>query len=1022
MAEKFILDMHVKYMHKNFQDLIKAIREGSLTHDEEFLQNPNKDKILKRIDTIHHKKFTCIDCSINKAKAHRRITNESKMNAEFHNPFYEGHVDIYGPVMLKKNETPYGGHKYAIIYITRHGHYGMVEFVNDRTKNDKMAIFEAWRLKARDLGWHMEKLHFDSDSIFESKEFQQLLNQKLISTSYAAPGQHWANGLIERYTRTIVEATKVMLSAAGLPARYWTFAMRYAVFLHNMLKSKRNRDPRYKKLTPYEIVHGQRFGKTIYIFGQLIYARHSDFSQLNKLDPHGRECIFMGYDESHHNSCIVLHMATGEITRSNDITGAAKTYGYNMKDIQNHTSRIAGQLVPGPAATKHPVIVQAANAFPEVKRKANETNPQATVQTAINIVLQHLIDEDNETTNQVNYEPEKYRAPDGAMIMMNVSKRKRDESEAYTRTMTKAEILDTLEYKEENFNDLLSIQCYAMIIRQSKMVNNKAQIIPRDYKDAMNPIFEGKYNDAMKKEILGMLQMKVFSNEVVDLPSGEKPIDTTWRFDIKTKSDTTFIKYKARLTGRGFLQLVLIHFDRTFSPTASKETVKMILYIRINMNWHEFQFDITQAFLNADIDFPIYVVVPEGFPHYDPLKKRYYKLLKALYGTKQAARLFYLNIKASLIECGYLPVESDPCLFTKINEQNGYRSILCLYVDDIPGVSQDPNEGEWLYRQLSKKYEVTKVDKWQKILGMKIGTDTIGNGIIYNDEMVSTLLEKYDSDGKLKCRSTPALPNVYYEPNTKGLAEKQMHDNYRELIGSYIWMATSWRPDISFITMHLARFVSNPSVEHYEAAIGILKYLKGTKRLGIKILKGDNDQFNQIPQILCKTDANWGGDSDSISISGWCISLHSSDTINKAVISKQWPAGNLIHHVSKRQSMFIADSTEAAETSALSEALKDVEWMRNILEELGFKQNGPTFILGDNMASIIKAMDDKVNAKNKHHRRKFNNIRLCRAKNMMNLFPIKSDDNDANTFTKGEDKRAHQINVDKNMGKALSLT
>ena len=93
------------------------------------------------------------------------------------------------------------------------------------------------------------------------------------------------------------------------------------------------------------------------------------------------------------------------------------------------------------------------------------------------------------------------------------------------------------------------------------------------------------------------------------------------------------------------------------------------------------------------------------------------------------------------------------------------------------------------------------------------------------DEMVSTLLEKYDSDGKLKCRSTPALPNVYYEPNTNGLAEKQMHDNYRELIGSYIWMATSWRPDISFITMHLDRFVSNPSVEHYEAAIGILKYL-----------------------------------------------------------------------------------------------------------------------------------------------------------------------------------------------------
>jgi hypothetical protein len=285
--------------------------------------------------------------------------------------------------------------------------------------------------------------------------------------------------------------------------------------------------------------------------------------------------------------------------------------------------------------------------------------------------------------------------------------------------------------------------------------------------------------------------------------------------------------------------------------------------------------------------------------------------------------------------------------------------------------------------------------------------------------MVQTLLEKFDSDGKMKCRSTPALPNIYYEPNTIGIAEKNMHDRYRELIGSFIWMATSWRPDISFITMHLARFVSNPSVEHMDAAIGILKYLKGTKRLGIKFIKGDGKQFNQIPQILCKTDSNWAGDADSISISGWNISLHSSDIINNAVVTNVWPSANMIHHVSKRQSMFIADSSEAAESMALSEALKDVKWLRNIMEEIGFKQNGPTFILGDNMASIIKGMDDKVSSKTKHHRRLFCNIRLCRQQNLMNLYPVRSEDNDANTLTKPEDIKTHQINVNKNMGYAV---
>jgi hypothetical protein len=117
--------------------------------------------------------------------------------------------------------------------------------------------------------------------------------------------------------------------------------------------------------------------------------------------------------------------------------------------------------------------------------------------------------------------------------------------------------------------------------------------------------------------------------------------------------------------------------------------------------------------------------------------------------------------------------------------------------------------------------------------------------------------------------------------------------------------------------------------------------------------------------------------------------------------------------------MFIADSSEAAESMALSEALKDVKWLRNIMEEIGFKQIGPTFILGDNMASIIKGMDDKVSSKTKHHRRLFCNIRLCRQQNLMNLYPVRSEDNDANTFTKPEDITTHQINVNKNMGYAV---
>ena len=193
--------------------------------------------------------------------------------------------------------------------------------------------------------------------------------------------------------------------------------------------------------------------------------------------------------------------------------------------------------------------------------------------------------------------------------------------------------------------------------------------------------------------------------------------------------------------------------------------------------------------------------------------------------------------------------------------------------------------------------------------------------------------------------------------------------------------------------------------------------MKGTRRLGLRIEKGND--FNQIPQLIGKVDANWGGDKDSISISGWCMSIHSGKIIDESILTEKWSTANLINHVSKRQSLFIADSSEAAETAALNESLKDIEWLRNLLEEIGFPQEGPTLIFGDNTASVIKAMDDKMNSKNRHHRRKFNEVRLKRQLGLMKMIAIKSEDNDANTFTKGEDFGTHERFIARNMGYAI---
>ena len=59
-----------------------------------------------------------------------------------------------------------------------------------------------------------------------------------------------------------------------------------------------------------------------------------------------------------------------------------------------------------------------------------------------------------------------------------------------------------------------------------------------------------------------------------------------------------------------------------------------------------------------------------------------YRLKKALYGLKQAPRAWYIRIDSYLIENGFHRSESEPTLYTKVNEK-GNMLIVFLYVYDL---------------------------------------------------------------------------------------------------------------------------------------------------------------------------------------------------------------------------------------------------------------------------------------------------------------------------------------------------
>ena len=72
---------------------------------------------------------------------------------------------------------------------------------------------------------------------------------------------------------------------------------------------------------------------------------------------------------------------------------------------------------------------------------------------------------------------------------------------------------------------------------------------------------------------------------------------------------------------------------------------------------------------------------PQGYEV--PIQEhKLYMLKKELYGFTQAHRSWYSRIDSYLTENGFHRSESEPTLYTKVNEQ-GKMLIVFLYVDDL---------------------------------------------------------------------------------------------------------------------------------------------------------------------------------------------------------------------------------------------------------------------------------------------------------------------------------------------------
>jgi hypothetical protein len=119
-------------------------------------------------------------------------------------------------------------------------------------------------------------------------------------------------------------------------------------------------------------------------------------------------------------------------------------------------------------------------------------------------------------------------------------------------------------------------------------------------------------------------------------PPRVRPITCKWVYKVKTHSDGSLERYKARLVARGFQQEHGRDYDDTFAPAAHMVTIHTLLAMASIRGWSISQLDMKNAFLNGELREDVYMCPPLGY--YVPEGMICY-LHRSLYGLKQAHRL-----------------------------------------------------------------------------------------------------------------------------------------------------------------------------------------------------------------------------------------------------------------------------------------------------------------------------------------------------------------------------------------------
>ena len=329
-----------------------------------------------------------------------------------------------------------------------------------------------------------------------------------------------------------------------------------------------------------------------------------------------------------------------------------------------------------------------------------------------------------------------------------------------------------------------------------------------------------------------------------------------------------FLKWKGRLACVGTSEVKGVDMPwSTFSPVIGLVAVRTVMSLMCREDFHVNAYDLSGAFLAAELDRPVYMKLPAEC---GKDAGKVVQLTKAIYGLKTSSRDYVDAFSKKVLEfqhdgCKFQRLYMDACIFRFVGK-NGEEIILCHYVDDLIIGCNSIEVREKLLTHIREKWAVTDEGPMTRFIGLNFERSALGRRWSLSCapyiERVGARFKAEDGrfqDGRC---DTPMDSGFVITPeDLKEEPTPEMLTEFRSLIGSIGFAATTVRYDVAYAVSVLSRYLMRPNQKVIEAAKRVIRYLLKTRDFKITWSTEEGDiAANRIDRMWGAVDASFAAD------------------------------------------------------------------------------------------------------------------------------------------------------------------